>query len=159
MLINSSHVKMCQSYRALLLHDIEKSCIIMVNTLKKLSLVLCEYLGRCPDLPRYPDYKAEQVAGLQPFSPPTTFQHHPHHPMPNTSPRHAPTHLPNTSSTHPDSPPRHTPTRLHPTHACNSDLALLDPRHILLIFKQKRLKCSKHSKRFKLQNVTSGSIC
>ena len=111
MLINSSHVKMCQSYRALLLHDIEKSCIIMVNTLKKLSLVLCEYLGRCPDLPRYPDYKAEQVAGLQPFSPPTTFQHHPHHPIPNTSPRHDPTHLPDTSPT----PPRHTLTHLPAT--------------------------------------------
>ena len=95
-------------------------------------------LGRCPDLPGYPDNKAERVAAY----PPPTLQHHP---IPRTLPRHpptppqhtSPTHLPNISPTapqHPLTPP------LHPYHACNSDLASLDPRHISLIYQQKRFE-------------------
>ena len=70
------------------------------------------YLGRCPDLPRYPDNKAERQPILCAKSP-TDFAPHPtRRPHPHTPPTH-PTRLPHPHTPQtPQTPPKKEPNKL-----------------------------------------------
>ena len=83
------------------------------------------YLGRCPDLPRYPDNKAERVIPTL-IAPHTRPTHAPQHPTPPpTTPQ--PPHTPRPPNTSPTPHDTHL-THLHPTHA------LISLSSILVIF-------------------------
>ena len=105
-------------------------------------------LGRCPDLPRYPDNKAASDTFSPPNGPhtphaPTLPHHHTRPTLPYTPHTHTNTH-PHATPTHhnhpqPSTHAPHTPTRI----SLRSILVDFSPLNFSLIFQQKRFETYK----------------